>query len=157
MRLTISWPSWLQHQHTSLLMGGSSTLWIVFSLPLMTISSYWQYQTLEWEMLRCFFMVPKVCKGYNLFLCPCSVVGGNALWNLCIQVLVREGSWNSIWPHAWKHFNFSLILIVLLVPKSVHSTEVCLNMPNKNSVNPAIFLCNYKNSICFYSLLHVAI
>ena len=45
-------------------------------------------------------MVPAVCKGYNLFLCPCSVVGVNAVWNSDIQVSVREGSRNSIWPHA---------------------------------------------------------
>lgn len=57
-------------------------------------------------------MIPTVCKGYNLFLCPCSVVGVNAVWNSYIQLLVREGSRNSIQPHAWKHLNFSLILIV---------------------------------------------
>jgi len=52
-------------------------------------------------------MVPTVCKGYNLFLCPCSVVGVSAIKNSYIQVLVREGSQNSSWSHAWKHFNFS--------------------------------------------------
>ena len=67
---------------------------------------------MECGILRCFFMVPTVCKGYHLFLCPCSVVGVNAVWNSYIEVLVREGSWNSIWPNALKHFNFSLNLIV---------------------------------------------
>jgi hypothetical protein len=52
-------------------------------------------------------MVLTVCKGYNLFVCPCSVVGVNAVKNSYIQVLVREGSQNSSWSHAWKHFNFS--------------------------------------------------
>jgi hypothetical protein len=69
-------------------------------------------------------MVPSVCKGKNLFLCPCSVAGANAVWNLYIQVLVREGSQNLICSHAWKHLNFGLILTLILVPKSVHSTKV---------------------------------
>jgi len=118
---------------------------------------------LVWGILRYFFMVPTVCKGYHLFLFPCSVVGVNAVWNSYIQVLVREGSWNSIWPHAWKHFIFSLILIVtpcaqicplyqsfaLICPTRIQSTQLSFYVIIKTaSVFTICYMFQYNWSSC---------